>query len=197
MKHELKVVLGCIVGGILCVFAACAIPAFAHSELPAATVWTNGQILTYTALNNTVAHIHNTFTNGLLNVHVNSAAAIAHSKLASPKLIPKVMARVGNGATPCDGALAITVDCNVFGAEEGAHLVYSGAAVGTYRVHFTSAPSTADMAVLVTSHTSQVECQPTTTQIGNTTTTPSIIIVCRTTSANVLTNAVFSFVVYY
>lgn len=68
--------------------------------------WTT-ETLRYSDLNSNFQHIHNTMVGGhgarLLDADVSASAAIAHSKLATPALVPKVWASVLSdcSASPC------------------------------------------------------------------------------------------------
>lgn len=69
-------------------------------------VWTTGETLRSADLNSNFAHIHNTMVGGhgarLVDSDVSASAAISHSKLATPVLIPKVAAYVtGSASTSC------------------------------------------------------------------------------------------------
>lgn len=67
----------------------------------------NGETLTAADLNAVLQHIHGTMVGGhgarLVNADVNASAAIAHSKLATPALVPKAWAQIAPscGASPC------------------------------------------------------------------------------------------------
>lgn len=73
-----------------------------------------GSIITFASgtlrsadLNTNFEHIHNNMVGGhgarLVNADVSSSAAISHSKLATPALLPKLWAQVGSDCTasPC------------------------------------------------------------------------------------------------
>lgn len=108
MKTLQAAILGVILG---CFFGLLTGPARAHSGAPSGTVWMDGSTLSATSLNNTVAHIHNTFTAGIIDSHISPNAAIQHSKLAQPTLVSKAM---GAYVCPWDGgACSLTEDTNV------------------------------------------------------------------------------------
>lgn len=85
--------------------------------------WADGDVLTSSDLNAAFQHIHNNMVGGhgarLVNADVNATAAIAHSKLAVPALIPKAWAVTGlnGGISACDGtsstACVINASSNV------------------------------------------------------------------------------------
>lgn len=68
--------------------------------------WASGDTVNAADLNANFNHIHNTMVGGhgarLVNADVSSTAAVAHSKLATPALVPKAWAYVAScGADPC------------------------------------------------------------------------------------------------
>jgi hypothetical protein len=68
-------------------------------------VWV-AEALRYVDLNANFAHIHNTMVGGhgarLVDADVSASAAIAHSKLATPALVPKAWVQVASCASnPC------------------------------------------------------------------------------------------------
>lgn len=68
--------------------------------------WIVGEVISYTDLNANFAHIHSLMVGGhgprLVNADVSASAAISHSKLATPALVPKIWAQVANcTANPC------------------------------------------------------------------------------------------------
>lgn len=91
--------------------------------------WTN-EVLLYSDLNSTFAHIHNALRGGshtlIVNADISSSAAIAHSKLATPALVPKIWAAVLSDCTasPC-----------TIGTDIGVSTI-TRSAVGEYVVNF-------------------------------------------------------------
>jgi hypothetical protein len=69
-------------------------PAEAHtySGAPTFTTWAPNQTLTSTTLNNSLAHMHNTFSGNIDDTMINAAASIQHSKFQYPALVPKAWA---------------------------------------------------------------------------------------------------------
>ena len=68
--------------------------------------WIVGEVISYTDLNANFAHIHSLMVGGhgprLVNADVSANAHIAHNKLATPALIPKIWAQVANcSSNPC------------------------------------------------------------------------------------------------
>lgn len=127
--------------------------AVAHTGSPTPTVWSSGNTLTATNLNDTIAHMHNTFSGGIVDAHISSSAAIAHSKLATPALVPKAMAVV---TANCDGTAAAGTACTFTGSKVTA--VGANAAAGTYCVQLAYTPTNANYVVEVTSHTLNATC---------------------------------------
>lgn len=103
----------------------------------AATIktWISGDYLSVSDLNSNFAHIHNTMVGGhggrLVNADVSSSAAIAHSKLAAPVLVPKVVcATVGACSTGT---------CTANGANSGCSSIVYGGSAGVYTVTYSAA----------------------------------------------------------
>lgn len=107
--------------------------------------WAGGETITANDLNANFSHIHGTMVGGhgarLVNADVSASAAIAHSKLATPSLVPKAWGVVKStcAASPC------TVD-----AHSGISSVTRGGA-GTYTVNLSSARANTNYGVLVSS----------------------------------------------
>lgn len=141
MKKELAV-LGLLFIGFV---------AWGHSGSPSPTIWSSGQVLTYTALNNTIAHIHNTFDEGITNAMISGTASIEHTKLQVPALIPKAWAYVAStcSASPCTLAASSTVTS----------IARTGAGVYTVTLAFT--PQNAAFAPNATSMTAALYCAAT------------------------------------
>jgi hypothetical protein len=76
-------------------------------------VWV-AETLKYSDLNTNFSHIHNSMVGGhgarLVNADVSTSAAIAHSKMATPALIPKAWVAVNGDCTasPCSGVTSLT-----------------------------------------------------------------------------------------
>lgn len=125
-------------------------------------VWSTNDTLTAVDLNGNFAHIHNTMVGGhgarLVNADVSAAAAISHTKLATPPLVPKMWGVVTAtcAATPCvvTGSSGLTS--------------ITRASTGSYAVNF---PARTDnvYAVLITPNNNDVHCRygaPSTTAVG-------------------------------
>lgn len=118
-------------------------------------------------LNTVLQHIHNDMRGGshtaIVNADIDGNALIAHSKLATPALVPKAWAQVFS-ATPCDGSTTPT--CTLV-AESGIGTVTGkGTGEGSYAVTFDTARADGFYAVNVTSQTIGLFCF---TQSHNTT----------------------------
>lgn len=62
-------------------------------------VWTSGETIRSTDLNANFAAL-NAYTGLITNARIDAAAAISHTKMATPALIPKAYVQVGT-STPC------------------------------------------------------------------------------------------------
>lgn len=167
--------------------------------LPAAAgaikTWTAKEVMTATDINANFSHIHNTMVGGhgarLVNADVSASAAIAHSKLATPALLPKAWAFVGEVA--CDGAAAAGTACTIADSSGVTGISANGTA-GQYRVNLSYSPPNASFGVVVTAGAADVFC------IANTLTGTSgdangtnFVITCKDNTA-VATNSAFSFI---
>lgn len=131
--------------------------AWAHTGSPAIPTFADGNTLTAADLNNAFAHIHNTFSGLITDTHVSSSAAILHSKLAIPALLPKAMAVV---TADCDGGSAAGTDCTVGDSSQipSADGVETTGTDGVYRVNLSYTPTNTSYVVIVTSHTAAAVC---------------------------------------
>lgn len=77
--------------------------------------WQAGEVIVASDINANFQHIHNLMVGGhggrLVNADVSSAAAIAHSKLATPGLVAKSVFQVGTGTTACSAGTC-TINAN-------------------------------------------------------------------------------------
>ena len=103
--------------------------------------WSSGEVLTSSDLNANFAHIHNTMVGGhgarLVNADISSSAAISHTKLASPSLVPKVWATTPSGScTPGPCTIAGTGFSGITGVDAGSYVATfsSNRGPGTYGV---------------------------------------------------------------
>lgn len=69
--------------------------------------WNGTEVITYTDLNSNFAHLHASAGHNhgpvIVNGDINASAAISHSKLATPHLLPKTWAQVA-----CSGSCSVT-----------------------------------------------------------------------------------------
>lgn len=123
-------------------------------------VWSTGEYITSTDLNANFAHIHNQMVGGhgarLVNADVSNSAAISHSKLATPALVPKAWAVIDTCVGSTDGGAGST--CTV--PDKSVVTSVTVGATGTYTVNF-PARANANYGVLVNSHTALSSCGPT------------------------------------
>ncbi len=148
-------------------------------------VWVSGELLRYTDLNANFAHIHNLMVGGhgarLVNADVSTTAAIAHSKLAVPALVPKAFAAVFS--TCAAGTCTIDSSSRVTSI--------TWAAAGQYLITLAYTPVNASFAAITGPLQSNTECYPSTVQ----TAAPQITMQCRTISTLAGVNAPFQFLV--
>lgn len=110
-------------------------------------VWQSGEIITATDINANFQHIHNTMVGShgarLKNSDVSTTAAISHSKLAQPALLPKAVGAQVNACTasPCTWDLAT-----------GFPTTYTRLSAGAYSITFSTARPNAQYGVHVTCH---------------------------------------------
>lgn len=153
-------------------------------------VWNPGETLTSNDLNANFAHIHNTMVGGhgarLINSDVSPTANISFSKLENAALIPKAWAQIYSG-TPCVGATSAV--CAVIEQVNVISVVGAGT-TGVYNVTLAYTPADADMAPLVTPHTTSVFCW-----VENTMSTPPHIQVRCRNDAGAATDSNFQILV--
>lgn len=118
----------------------------------------------------------------LVNADVSTSAAIAHSKMATPALLPKAWAYVGSavcGSTPC------TI------AESSQVTSIARTSAGLYTVTLGYTPANANFQALPGSGTVNVHCITN----GLATSAPQITIRCYTDTTGAATDAAFSILV--
>lgn len=107
-------------------------------------VWVAGETLSVADLNSNFAHIHNLMVGGhggrLVNADVSASAAISHSKLASPALLPKAFA---SQEVVCDGGT-----CTPAVVSRITTITRTG--TGVYTVNISPSLTNTDYAVFVT-----------------------------------------------
>ena len=122
--------------------------------------WTTGEVLTSTDINANFQHIHNTMVGGhgarLRNADVASSAAIAHSKMATPGLLPKAWAVVSScSSSPC------TV------TESSGISTVTRASAGNYTVTFSVVRADANIAVFASAFTNSGDLASPRCMVGN------------------------------
>lgn len=115
--------------------------------------WSVGEVITSTDLNAALSHIHGTMVGGhgprLTNSDVSGSAAIAHSKLATPSLVPKVWGYLDCSTTP--GTCAISASSGLASA--------AFVSTGRYTLTLTNARTNVVYGVLATANHSTVNIQ--------------------------------------
>lgn len=185
----------------LLIVIAVSLLGFAAANATAIKTWTT-EVLRYQDLNSNFSHLHDNMVGGhgarLVNADVSTSAAIAHTKLATPALIPKAWGVVGlTGA--CSGAAAAGTPCTV-DASSGVTAVKSNGTTGEYRVDLSFSPANAVYSVMVSSLTRDDYCVVDLTSLALQATSgdangTNFIISCET-DASADANAVFSFMIF-
>lgn len=147
-------------------------------------VWVSGETLRYTDLNSNFDTINTAATRSLVNADISGSAAIAHSKLATPGLVPKAIAKVGVTGTPCTAGT-----CTV-ALSYGGTITAVFNSTGNYTVTIPTAGST-NFAAFATANTINTSCEA--VQASATTVT----VTCNDGATPSAKNAVFSLAVYY
>jgi hypothetical protein len=119
-------------------------------------VWSNSESLTSQDLNANFAHIHNTMVGShgarLVNTDVSPTAAIAHTKMATPALLPKAWAVVYD---QCDAGIADGGGNCTVGASSRVTSV-TRTSSGYYDVTLGYTPVNAQFAVIVSGRSQQL-----------------------------------------
>jgi hypothetical protein len=106
--------------------------------------WTT-ETLRYSDLNSNFEHIHNTMVGGhgarLVDADVSSSAAISHSKMATPALLPKAWANMNNAACAAG-------NCTLNASSGVSSVAFS--ATGRYTVTLSTTRANANYAVVLT-----------------------------------------------
>lgn len=138
---------------------------FGLANASAIKVWTT-ETFRATDLNTTLAHVHDNMVGGhgarLVNADVATTAAIAHSKLATPAIVPKAWAYVGSAtcaASPC----TVAVGSGISGITR--------TSAGLYVATFTTTRSDTNYGVGVTPATADINCRWAATSTSTTTIT--------------------------
>ncbi len=152
--------------------------------------WSTGEVLRATDLNANFTALKNGKVGSgvtLTNTDVASNAAIAHSKLATPALLPKAWAML---SASCDGTAVAGTACTI-GDSSQVTSVTSNASSGQYRLNLAYTPANANFAVVVTSHNATAVCV-----VGNfATAAPHARIECYDYAGAAINNIAFSVLV--
>lgn len=144
--------------------------------------WSSNEIVTNTDLNANFQHLHSNLGHNhgavIVNADISPTAAVSHSKLATPSLLPKLWAQVSPGCTASP--------CTLASSQGVTSITRTGA--GSYVVNF-PARTNAAYAVFLSSGLGDISCR----YGANTTTTVAVI--CFTTSTLAATDAEFSVMV--
>lgn len=128
--------------------------------------WASGEYLLSGDLNANFNHIHNTMVGGhgarLMNADVSASAAIAHTKMASPALLPKAVAIVGSqvgGGTACTSGT-----CSLGFMQPASFFSVAHTATGKYTVTMSARANAVYVPVVTTFHSTDtaVVCEPVT-----------------------------------
>lgn len=146
-------------------------------------VWVVGETLTYSDINANFQHIHSLMVGGhgprLTNADVSGTAAIAHTKLATPALVPKIWATVAAcSSNPC-----------TISEQSGGVSSVGWTSAGVMTVNFSARANASYAAIVSARGTASVECH----SLGQTTT--GVGITCTTTNTAVATNSGFSILI--
>lgn len=113
-------------------------------------VWTTGEYITAATINANFAHIHNLMVGGhgprLVNADVSGSAAISHSKLATPALLPKAWVTV---STVCSSGTCTMADNSGIASVAYVGVTDGGTDVGDYSATFVTPRANANYAVIV------------------------------------------------
>lgn len=142
--------------------------------------WSTGETLKASDLNANFQHLHNSMVGGhgarLVDADVNAAAAIAHSKMATPALLPKAIAQM----TTCVCADAADATTCTLGLSSRVTSIKSGGTAGTCRVTLAYTPSNTNFVVNVTPYgTSNRSCYV----ISKSTSAPHFVVTCTDLAA--------------
>lgn len=153
--------------------------------------WSGGETVRATDLNANFSHLHSNLGHGhgavITNSDVSASAAIAHTKLATPTLVPKAWGRV----VSCDLTAAAGTTCGTM-YDNGVAFVSSSASLYV-NVFLDALPSTANFMAIATSGDPQIICVATSFAVGTlypTVTTPQFRIYCEDASSGVASTVV-------
>lgn len=123
--------------------------------------WTTGQVVTATDLNGNFTALKNGKVGSGVqasNTDIASNAAISHSKMATPALLPKAWGYI---SAACTGSTAAGTACTIGDSTQISSITTNGSS-GQFRINLSYTPANANFAVIVTSHTTASVCIATT-----------------------------------
>lgn len=153
-------------------------------------VWSAGEYITAADLNATLTHLHSSVGHGhgpvVVNSDISASAAISHSKLATPSLLPKAWAALDDSVDCTAGSCTISEAVNISS-------VTRGGAAGQYTVTFTSPRPNAAYAVLISGASDAVG--NTRCQVSGATAAASFDVICYVASTGAGQDGYFSFMI--
>lgn len=122
--------------------------AHTYAGAPAYHHWVVGEQLLSSDLNNTFDHIHNTFSGNIADAHISATAAIQHSKMQFPQVLPKAVAYVAPDCTtnPCTMAFNTRIS-NIARGGGGNYIVTLGYMAHDNVYGIVTTPATAGNAI--------------------------------------------------
>jgi hypothetical protein len=173
----------------LCIWLLAPREARAHVSTPNTfKTWVSNETLQVGDLNDNFAHLHSTLTGNIKDSNISTTAAIQHSKLAQPGLLPRAVVMIGSVASPCNGSAATA--CVLSGAVNVTGAVGTGSN-GSYHVTLNYSPSSLSKPVLATPQAGDAYC---TAEYINTF-APHMLVRCYDNTGT-LKNVVVSLVAY-
>lgn len=153
--------------------------------------WSSAETIRASDLNSNFSHLHSNLGHGhgtiITNADVSATAAIAHTKMATPALLPKAWGRV----VSCDQSAASGTTCGTM-YDNGVAFVSSSASI-YFNVFLDALPSTANFGVIVSTGDPQIVCAASTYAVGTlypTVTTPQFRVYCEDASAGTASTTV-------
>lgn len=175
--------------------------ALAHTGSPSLTTFSNGQVLTASALNDNFGHIHNTLSGGIANAHVSSSAAIQYSKLnlggaltyadfaaATKAYLPRAWAMVDN-VSGCDSAATGTCTLN---ASTAVTSVTTDSTTGQFKINLAYTPTDIWFSAIVTPANSLYQCATLNPAVS----APHLLVTCKDNAGAAVGTMAFTVVVF-
>lgn len=145
----------------LTVAVACYIGSLAPSPAQAHTysgnyvgpiTFNTSDVLTAANLNQAINHVHNTFGN-IVNAHIATNAAISHTKMANPALLPRAAGTFYEtlAGTPANYTVCTSATCGISNSDRVTSVTRTGGAgAGIYSVTLAYTPANTNFGVIVT-----------------------------------------------